>query len=365
MGNLILPKEIVKKASENSILIDYRTPRELVLKAIELTYPGILRKNIHVWTLRGAGRVSRIGELWAEWQKLGVHLVEDGWILPSGLSAFTESGTYAPTYRIGKWNDESGAVHLFICDGYAASAEALQAASLAPLLGLEASLSVFTSRFALPYFRERQIMGLNPDAPDFVESLSKLTGEHFKPETPGEYKKMIMEAKRAGLPLQKPTLQADDFFPEKNWDILAVNGYMQPDPYTGFPGVEMVEDHIYRVAVRLTGMGGDKLIILTLRLMETFEQSKLVFNPLLIRFLGGENFRTRPVKISDSGRIRNELQTLCSEALDFLEDERIRVHFNRIPPDVISPEHQEKLYEVLQWYKQRHPIWFSWLEIGE
>lgn len=69
--------------------------------------------------------------------------------------------------------------------------------------------------------------------------------------------------------------------------------------------------------------------------------------------------------ISDSWRIRNELQTLCSEALDFLNDECIRVHFDRIPPDVISPEDQEKLKKVLAWYKKRHHVWFSWLDIAD
>ena len=28
-----------------------------------------------------------------------MHVVEDGWMLPSGMPAFTESGTYAPTFR--------------------------------------------------------------------------------------------------------------------------------------------------------------------------------------------------------------------------------------------------------------------------
>ena len=65
-------------------------------------------------------------------------MVEDGWALPTGIPAFNESGTYAPTYRIGPY-EQDGARHLFLCDGYAASAEAMQAASLAPMLGLDAS----------------------------------------------------------------------------------------------------------------------------------------------------------------------------------------------------------------------------------
>ena len=75
--------------------------------------------------------------------------------------------------------------------------------------------------------------------------------------------------------------------------------------------------------------------------------------------------KNRPVKISDSGRIRNELQTLCIEALEFVDSAMIRIHFDRIPPEVIPPEKQKKLLEVLRWYKKRHPIWFSCMEIVE
>ncbi|MGE5357881.1 MAG: hypothetical protein ACM3NQ_02620, partial [Bacteroidales bacterium] len=83
----------------------------------------------------------------------------------------------------------------------------------------------------------------------------------------------------------------------------------------------------------------------------------------LNRFLAGEDYATRPVKISDSGRIRNELQTLCADALEFTDADHIRVHFDKIPPEVISLDDQQKLLEVLRWYKSRHPLWFAWLEI--
>ena len=82
-------------------------------------------------------------------------------------------------------------------------------------------------------------------------------------------------------------------------------------------------------------------------------------------FLAGEPFETRPVKISDSGRIRNELQTLCAEALEFVNSHTIRLHLDRIPPEVISYEKQKTLLEVLRWYKKRHPLWFSWMELAE
>ena len=363
MGNLILPKAVVEAAAAEAILINFRTPRALVLKAIERAYPGLQRENVHVWTLRGKSREPRIGRLWEEWGKLGVHLVEEGWKLPTGLEAFTESGTYAPTYRVGAWLDGDGHRHVFICDGYAASAEAVQAASLTPMLGLDATMNIFTSRFELPYDREQFVMGLDPEAADFRQRLEELLGRPADEATLDDYREMIREGSLAGLPLEKGILRAEDFFPEKRWNVLAISGYMRPDPYSGAPGVECAGPGIYKVSVRLAGSRGDKRITFTLRLMETMEQSRLVFNPLLSRFMAGEQYENRPVKISDSGRIRNELQTICTEALEFLGDYHIRVHFDRIPPDVISPPKQVKLLEVLQWYKRRHPIWFTWLEI--
>ena len=365
VGNLFLPREVVETAAEQAILVNFRTPRSLIVKAIELTYPGIRRQHIHVWTLRGKSRAPRISDLWKAWEEQGVHLVDDGWVLPTGLAAFTESGTYAPTYLIGAWKGTAGEPHLFLCDGYAASAEAVQAASLAPMLNLDASLAVFTSHFDLPYHREQHVMGLDPDAPDFKARLEAVLGREANEAAVQEYDRVIREGLDAGLNLRKTTLEVDDFFPEKEWEVLAVSGYMRPDPYSGAPGVEEVGQGTYRVTVRLATPRGDKRTTFTLRLMENLEQSRLVFTPLLNRFLGGEDYVSRPVRISDSGRIRNELQTLCIEALEFFDARTIRVHFDRIPPEVIQPEKQRKLLEVLQWYKKRHPIWFAWMEVVE
>lgn len=375
VGNLFLPKEVVATAANESILINYRTPRSKVMQAIQSTYPGIKPGNIHVWTLRGKSRFGRIGDLWKDWEDMGAHVVDDDWKMPTGIEAFTDSGTYAPTFNIGTWEDEAGDTHLFICDGYAASAEALQAASLAPMLGLEAYLAIFTSKFKLPYDKEMYIMELDPDAEDFKERLEKVIGEPLDDKDLEDYRLMVLDAHGAGIPAHRPSIQADDFFPEKTWDVLAINGYMRPDPYSGAAGVEEVKlppeerkrlkGGVYRVTVRLATPRGDKEITFTLRLGETQEASKLMFKPLLNRFMAGENFRIRPVKISDSGRIRNELQTLCSEALEFDGAKIIRVHFDRIPKDVISSDNQRLLLEILTWYKQHHPIWFAWLEIVE
>jgi hypothetical protein len=362
MGTLFLPKEVKERAAEHSVLIDYRTSRSKVMEVIEATYPGIRREHVQVWTLGGKSRAPRIGRLWEEWRAVGAHIVEDGWQLTTGMAAFTDSGTYAPTYLVGTWHDGKDQEHLFLIDGYAASAEAMQAASLAPMFGLEASLAVFTSRFELSYEREQRVMHLDPENPGFSTALGKLMDDEPDETTIGSYKEMIREARDAGLPLEKPVMEVDDFFPEKRWDVLALCGHMQPDPYTGTPGVVAIAPNVYRTTVRLATPRGDKRVTFTLRLMERVEESRLVFNPLLIRFFYGEDYRTRAVKISDSGRIRNELQTLCSEALEHTKD-CLRVHFDRIPVEVISPEHQTVLLEVLRWYKEHHPIWFRWLEI--
>mgnify|MGYP006275746907 CR=1 FL=1 len=362
-GNLILPDRVTKAAAEHAILINYRTPRAKVLEAIELAYPGIKRENVHVWTLGGKSRVHRIGSLWKTWTDLGVHLVENGWVLPTGIPAFTESGTYAPTFLVGSWNDATGAEHLFIVDGYAASAEAMQAASLCPLLGLHTSMNVFTSTFNLPWDKEALVMGLDAESDDFAARLGALLGEAPDAAVVEDYRRMIREAREAGLDLDKATLVADDFFPEKRWRVLTALGYMLPDPYTGTHGVEAIGPDLWRVTVRTMTEHTDRRVTFTLRLMESHEQGRLVFSPLLARFLGGEDYTQRAVKVSDSGRIRNELQTLCAEALEFPGDHRIRVHFDRIGPAVIVPEKQARLLEVLQWYLTYHSVWFEWLEI--
>ncbi len=137
---------------------------------------------------------------------------------------------------------------------------------------------------------------------------------------------------------------------------------MCADPYTGAPAVERLDASTHRVTVALATRKGRKVIKFTLRNEENDERARLVFNPLLTRFLAGEDFRDRAVRISDSGRIRNELQTLCSEALDH-DGPNIRLDFNRIPPEVISEERQRKLRDILTWYKKDHPMWLAWLEL--
>jgi hypothetical protein len=363
MGCLTVPRRVAAAAEQASVLLDYRTPRKEVVESIEAAYPGIRREHIHVWTLRGASRTGRLGKLWAEWQALGAHLVEDGWKTPSGMAIFTDSGTYAPTFLVGSWKDAEGATHVFLCDGYAASAEAVQAASLSEVLDVDSSMEVFSSIFELPCGTEGQLMRLDPGGPDFAKRVGALFGREVEAGKIRTYAAAIQDAQTSNIPLGRRVLRADDFLPEKSWSVLASIGYICDDPYTGAEGVTRISDGVFRVTTRLATRKASSRISFTLRLMEPFDTARQVFSPLLVRFMSGVDHKTRPVKISDSGRLRNELQTMLSQALEH-DGERIRVHFDRVDDQVMPREKQTAIREVLLWYKKEHPVWFEWLDIA-
>ena len=364
MGCLTVPKRVSLAAAERSVLIDYRTPRRLVMEAIEGAYPGIRRENVHVWTLRGKSRVARLGKLWDEWKAVGAHLVEDGWKAPSGVEVFTDSGTYAPTFLVGSWKDGAGAPHVFLCDGYAATAEAMQAASLSEVLEVDATMSAFSPEFQLPCLEEGRAMQLDPAQADFAQKLAALFGaKEIELGKVQGYAEAIREARATNLPLVGRVLRADDLMPSKDWRVLASVGYMCDDPYTGVPGVTQVSDRVYKVTTRLATRDASSLITFTFRFMEPMDEARLVFSPLLSRFLAGVDPASRAVKVSDSGRVRNELQTMLSQALEH-DGEKIRVHFDRIDEKVMPRDRQAAIRRVLEWYKANHPVWFAWLEIA-
>jgi len=364
MGCLTVPRRVAEAADSASLLLDYRTPRAEVVRAIEAAYPGVRRENVHVWTLRGKSRVTRLGKLWEEWAALGVHLIDDGWMAPSGVAVFTDSGTYAPTFLVGSWKDEAGATHVFLCDGYAATAEAMQASSLSEVLDVDCSMSLFSPSFEQPCQTEGKLMQLDPAAPDFGRRVAELLGgREVEAGKVTSYAEAIREAAASNVPLGKPALRPDDFVPEKNWHVLASTGYICDDPYTGTSGVTQVSDGVYRVTAGLATHQAASRITFTFRLMEPLETARHVFSPLLVRFMSGVDYTRRPVKISDSGRIRNELQTMLSQALEH-DGETVRVHFARLDEKVVPREKQEIIRKVLAWYRANHPVWFDWLEIA-
>jgi hypothetical protein len=348
-GCLTVPRRVAYIAEQRSIVLDWVTPRAVLLELIEAAYPGIQRRHVHVWTLRGKSRVTRIGRLWAEWSALGVDLVDDGWRAPSGLPVFTDSGTYAPTFLVKEWRDAAGERHVFLCDGYAATAEAMQAASLSKVLDVDVSMTVLSPEFKLSYDEEFRLMRLQPGDPDYDQSP--------------EHRAAILEAQASNIPLGRRVVRADDLLPEKVWRVLASSGFICDDPYTGAPGVEELADGRYRITTSLATENASSRITFTFRLQDSLEQMRLVFSPLLVRFISGVDWTHRAVDVSDSGRIRNELQTLISQALDFNGD-HIRVCFDRIDPKVLPVEHQAIVRQVLEWYKSKHPVWFSWLSFA-
>ncbi|OGR25888.1 MAG: hypothetical protein A2277_20955 [Desulfobacterales bacterium RIFOXYA12_FULL_46_15] len=363
IGTLVLPRPIVETAANDSLLVNYFTPREKIVDAIKMTYPGIKPDHIHVWTLQGKSREKRIGKLWQQWRKAGAHLVDENFILPTGFNPFTDSGTYAPTFAVKAWQDNNNETHLFLVDGYAASAEAIQAASLASILDIEVSMAVLSSKFALTFDKDAASMKLNPDAENFSLCMKKdILEENVDDAFIESYRESILMARNAGIPLKKRTLSADDLISEKKWRAIATSGYILSDPYSGHPGVSKISENTFSVTVRMSSETADKKITFALRLLETHDESKLIFSPLLNRFLKGEDFKTRAVKISDSGRIRNELQTLCTEALEYYGD-KVFLEFEKIPKATISRKEQIMLKEILLWYKTNYPIWFEWLEL--
>ncbi len=364
MGNLVLPREVVEMAADKSVLIDFLTPRRLVMAAILDAYPDVDPHNVHVWTLGGPSREKRIGDLWQQWRELGAHIVEDGWPMPgTGIGAFTESGTYAPVYKVGDYSGIGGTRHVFVCDGYSATAEAMQAASLDQILDIQTSMCLFTSHFKVPYDREQYLMRLDPETDDFRARLSGILGQQVNDDDDALYRQNIREATRACMPVGKRTLTVDDFFPAKEWRILSLASGMLADPYTGIDGVEEVSDGVYRVTTRAATKLGQLDVTVTLRLAEPTDEMRMVFSPLLDRFYAGQDYRMRAVKVSDSGRIRNELQTLCSEAIEFHENDHMSVDFDAIDEAVMPADKKALIQEVLFWYKENHPTWFRWLEI--
>jgi len=224
-------------------------------------------------------------------------------------------------------------------------------------------MAVLSSKFAMTFDKDAASMKLDPDADDFSHCLrNDILEENVDDAFIESYWESILLARNAGIPLRKKTLSADDLIAEKKWRAIAASGYILPDPYSGHPGVGRISENTYSVTVRMSSETADKKITFALRLLETHDESKLVFSPLLNRFLKGEDFKTRAVKISDSGRIRNELQTLCTDALEYFGN-KVFLEFDKIPKATISEDEQRMLKEILLWYKTNYPIWFEWLEL--
>src|SRR5207302_1456474 len=176
--------------------------------------------------------------------------------------------------------DGAGATHVFLCDGYAATAEAMQAASLSDVLDVHSTMSLFSPTFELPVDAEGRLMQLDPSAPDFAERLKTLIGgRDIEAGKVRAYAEAIHEAAVSNMPLGKPVLRADDFLPEKSWSVLACVGYMCEDPYTGSSGITQVGDRTYRVSTLLATRKASSRVTFTLRLMEGFDETRQGWSP--------------------------------------------------------------------------------------
>ena len=165
---------------------------------------------------RGSGGCGRSGRRWACTSSRTAGRRR------RAFEVFTDSGTYAPTFLVGSWKDAAGATHVFLCDGYAATAEAMQAASLSEVLDVDASMSLFSPIFDQPCDVEGRIMQLDPWAPEFKQRLGDLLGtREVAAERAQAYTEAIAEAEESNMPLGRRVLRADDFLPEKNWRVLA------------------------------------------------------------------------------------------------------------------------------------------------
>jgi hypothetical protein len=232
------------------------------------------------------------------------------------------------------------------------------------VLDVDATMSIFSPGFDLPCAEEARAMDLDPDAADFARRLKELFGaREMETGKVQSYAEAIREARATNMPLGSRVLRTDDFLPQKRWGVLASIGYMCDDPYTGTPGVRQIGDGTYRVTTRLATRNASALVTFTFRLMDGMEETRLVYSPLLVRFTSGVDPASRAVKVSDSGRIRNELQTMLSQALEH-DGDTIRVHFDRVDEKVMPRAKQDAIRKVLEWYKASHPVWFSWLEIA-
>ena len=281
---------------------------------------AIRRENIHVWTLRGKSREARLGNALGgvEGARRRTSSRTAG-RRPSGIEVFTDSGTYAPTFLVGSWKDDAGETHVFLCDGYAATAEAMQAASLvggARRRRLDGDvLARASSCRATP--RDSSCSS-TPTAPDFAQRVrgavrrargrrgrSSSTRRRSARPRPPTCRSAGRVAARRRLPAREELAGAG---------VASATSATTRTP--GRAGVTRVADGVYRVTTRLATRQASSRITFTFRLMEPLEKARHVFSPLLVRFMSGVDHTTRPVKISDSGRIRNELQTMLSQALE-------------------------------------------------
>lgn len=356
MGAITLPLAVVDAAKKESVAIHYLTPRTKVLTAIRGAYPDIPAERIHVWTLGGSSRRRRLSKLWEEWRALGVHLVEDGWrFADDGDRVFTDSGTYAPVHRAGVF-EHGGERHLFLTDGYASLAEAIQGASLDRDRAQRTLLCPFTPEFSESYEQEARLMAIQANHREELrrqieESLERAVSE----AEVDRYEAMLAAADAANLPRSRRVLTIRDFLETQKWQCLSITAAILDDPYSGMPGVRMEENGCFRVTVRLVGGGVERRLELTFRLELANGQARKAFVPLLDRLYTTESYASRAIKSSDVGRILNELRTWHWNSVANEEDGSVRVNLDGVDAAVIPAAKRRFIVRTLEQYKRDYP----------
>ena len=79
------------------------------------------------------------------------------------------------------------------------------------------------------------------------------------------------------------------------------------------------------------------------------------------RFMLGDDARSAVCESASNGivRPRSTAERCCA---NFPQPQH-PADFDRVDPGVMPIENQAHLKEVLRWYRETHPVWFSWLDV--
>ena len=358
-------------ASERSVLIDFLTPRRLVMEAIRTTYPGIEPGNVHVWTLGGPSRAPH---------RLAVGRVARARRAPGrGRLASSRRGI-GGVHRVRHlradvprrpFTGPDGEPHLFIIDGYAASAEAIQAASLDPVLGNQTSMCLFSSQLrGLRTTASGTLMQLDPDDAGFAQRLAEhrsaasATPGGRSQTTAGSSATRADAGPAAG---QARRSTADDFFPKKEWRrAWRWPATCSPTPTPAAPGVEQVRRAGSTASPRAPPPStGSSRSPLTLRLMETFDRDAAGLLAAARPLLRGPGL---PDPAGEDLRLRADPQRAPDALLGGARVPRRRRHPGPLRPGrrrrSCRRTRRRSSARCSPGTRSNHPIWFRWLEIA-
>jgi len=400
--SLIMPAQVANYAKNNpdSYVDVSSTPEEVVDLLVKVF--KIKPEQILSWGLRGESRNHRVSRGEAEYEKLGVHLLNDQDVLMTGHKAVTDSGSMTPFSLVVNTSNEKNPEQIFMIREYGASAESLMTLFKAYLLDMQASGQMLSSLYKLPTALEAKIFAVEPpeviDATSinfYFEKLKKVAAgdpafEKFTVEMALEYAQDYNQAKKAGYPVGKPFKITDIATDPDQLDGIAIDSFISTDAYSNLSGVKKVAEDTYEVSTRVYLKSGIKDVVLTFKAKINEEHLKKVFTPLLIRFLKGEDYQNRRIKYRDYGRIKIELLESYAQGVTpkngsiifdpnlFYEvkigEKKISAKyyfshesFPLVRRNLIIQNHSyqeiKKLMEILSWFKENSGGSFDYLKI--